>query len=65
MREESAANSGNEQSFGQTPFEFKVFSFTQKTGSILHKFKFVQIRINSLTFKCKTEQKVTIAWEIV
>lgn len=53
MREESAANSVNEQSFGHTLFEFKVLSFTQKSGPIIGIFKFVQIRINSLTFKWK------------
>lgn len=53
MREESAANSVNEQRFGQTLFEFKVLSFTEKSGPILDYFKFVQIRINSLTFKLK------------
>lgn len=56
MREQSATNSVNDQSFGQTLFEFKVFSFTQKSGPILDNFKFAQIRINSLTFKWKTKQ---------
>lgn len=41
MREESAANSVNEQRFGQTLFEFKVFSSTQKSGPILDNFKFL------------------------
>lgn len=50
MREKSAANSANEHSFGQTLFEFKVFSFTQKSGPILHDFKSAQIIVNSLTF---------------
>lgn len=53
MREESAANSVNRQSFEQTLFEFKVFSFAQKSGPILDNLKFVQIRITSLTFKWK------------
>lgn len=69
-REESAAKGVNGQSFGQTLFEFKVFSFTQKSGQILDNLKFVQIRITSLTFKWKywaisLIQKVTTAWEIV
>lgn len=53
MREESAANSVNEKSFGQTLFEFKLFSFTQKSGPVIDIFKFVQIRINPLTVKWK------------
>lgn len=53
MREEFAANSVKGQSFEQTLFEFKVFSFAQKSGPILDNLKFVQIRITSLTFKWK------------
>lgn len=38
MKEESAANSVNEQSFGQTLSDTKVLSFTQKSGPIFRQF---------------------------